>query len=79
MSDSKIIHLPGSLTDPWAGLHVPHPKEEAESVQLYEYATLLLLNSLMIAAPSDLSRDILRRITVAYLVQWHPEIKAPPL
>ena len=74
----KIIQLPGK-GDPWAGLHVPHPKDDAEAVQLYEYATLTLLNSLMIAAPSDGAHDILRRLTVAYIEAWHPEIKAPPL
>ena len=79
MARSKIIKLGGSLTDPWANLVVPHPKEEATAVQLYEYATLLLLNSMMSAVPTPLAQDVLRRVTVAYLVQWHPEIKAPPL
>ena len=79
MSESKIIQLPGSLTDPWANLHVPHPKKNAESVQLYEYATLILLNSYQAAVPSEPARDILKRVTIAYLKAWHPEIKAPPL
>ena len=72
---SKIIQLPGSSTDPWANLHIPHPKDGATAVQLYEYATLALLNALMVAVPTDQTRDI----TVAYLGPWHPEIKAPPL
>lgn len=78
MSSGKIIQLHGK-SDPWAGLRIPYPKDDAEAVQLYEYATLTLLNSLMIAVPTDQTRDILRKITVAYLEAWHPEIKAPPL
>ena len=73
----NIVHLPGR--DPWEKLTIPHPKDNATAVQLYEYATLLLLNSLMVAVPTGQTRDILRRVTVAYLGEWHPEIKAPPL
>jgi hypothetical protein len=74
----KIIELYGK-EDPWKKLIIAHPQEDAPGAQLFEYAVLTLLNALMEGMPTDRTRDVLRRTTVAYLKEWHPEIKAPPL
>ncbi len=68
------------LHDPWANLVVPYPEPEAGRDQLFEFATLTLLNAIMRATPGDeQGRQLLRRTTVAYLEEWHPKMKRPPL
>ncbi len=72
----KIIQL----RDPWAGFMIPYLPDNAEAVQIYEFTTIKLLNSLAIAIPEDgQAKDLLRRLSVAYVKTWHPEIQAPPL
>ena len=73
----SIIRLPGM--DPWANLTVPYPGDDATPAQLFSFATLSLLNALLEGVPTDRNRALLRRTTVAYLEEWHPEIEAPPL
>lgn len=72
----KILSIHG---DPWAKFVVPRPADDAPREQLFEFATLNLLNSLQRADPTEMGRVMLRRTIIAHVERWHPEIEAPPL